>query len=92
MTRAQQAKLLLINGRFRYGCKRLPPLETPDWLPVVLALRELIESADRLCNKIGEIEGYESTIRAGVRQGCGVYRDARDLRDMHGVSDGVRWS
>lgn len=78
MTRAQQAKLLLITGRFRYGCKRLGPSETPDVMPVLA----LIESLDRLLNinVIGEKVVYENhIIDSSIRSGSSVH-------------DGMRWS
>jgi hypothetical protein len=83
---------IMVAVKFRRRVKQLPRFETPDWLPVVLALRELIESADRLCNKNGgTYEGYTNVV--GIRGDCcsamsESYRVCRDgdRREGLGIS------
>lgn len=50
-------RLVMQLVKFRRACKQLPALETPDYIAVVNAIRDMIESADRLCNVM--MEGYE---------------------------------
>lgn len=86
MTRSEEFKLILIKGKFRLGVKQLPPFETPEWVPVVLALRDLIESADRLNKQWGNYEGYTSNVGVcggggSVVSECGVQRHPGRGRD-----------
>lgn len=66
--------------KFRRGMRE-QPFETPEWVPVVLALRDLIESLDRLTHVTKMGEGYaNNTSVLGVRS-----NSSRGLSQSDGV-------
>lgn len=88
MTRAQQFKLMKINGRFRHGLKQFEPFETPDIWPML----GLLETLERLTNKHGERLLYAN--RETSERRVDVNRNAADVRSgaiVPNHSDGVRW-
>lgn len=77
---------IFVACRFRRSVKKMPSFETPEWVPVVLALRGLIESAERLLNvtKGGTHEGYTSDV--GICGYCGSVVSDDGVQRRQGVS------